>query len=109
MSHGAYRQLLYHLIIEPHNRDMVLTENNQIRLYSYVKIIVENKKCKLYAINGIENHIHLLISIQADVSISDLIKDIKISSSKFIKREYLFPHFKSWATGYAIFTRPYES
>ena len=106
---GTFRQLIYHLILEPYNREKVLTENNQIRLYSYIRKIIENKKCKTYTINGIENHIHLLVSIRADISISDFIKDIKISSSKFIKREKLFPHFKSWAAGYAIFTRSYES
>jgi len=106
---GAFRQLLYHLVLEPYNRDRVFTKNNQIRLYSYIKQMVENKKCKLYAINGIENHIHLLVSIRADISISDFIKDVKVSSSLFIKRENLFPYFKGWASSYAIFTRSYES
>ena len=106
---GTFRQLIYHLILEPYNREKVLTENNQIRLFSFIRNIIENKKCKFYSINGIENHIHLLVSIRADISISDFIKDIKVSSTKFIKRERLFPCFKSWATGYAIFTRPYES
>ena len=106
---GTFRQLIYHLILEPYNREKVLIENNQVRLYSYIKQIIENKNCKLYAINGIENHVHLLVSIRADISISDFIKDLKVSSSKFIKRERLFRHFKSWAIGYAIFSRPYES
>ncbi|MEA3392106.1 MAG: IS200/IS605 family transposase [Candidatus Marinimicrobia bacterium] len=97
------------LILEPYKRDKVLTENNQIRLYSYIKQIVENKNCKLYAIDGIEDHVHILVSIRADISISDFIKDAKVSSSVFIKREKLFPYFKSWATGYSIFTRSYES
>jgi REP element-mobilizing transposase RayT len=108
-SMGTYRQLLYHLILEPYNREKVLTEDNQIRLYSYIRQIVVNKKCKLYAINGIENHIHLLVYIRPDITISDFIKDVKIASTIFIKREKLFPYFIKWATGYSIFTRPYES
>jgi len=106
---GTYRQLLYHLILEPYGRDKVLTKNKQIRLFTYIKQIIENKRCKLYAINGVENHVHLLVTIRADISISDFIKDVKVSSSKFIKREKLFPYFKRWSSGYAIFTRPYES
>ena len=57
---GTYRQLLYHLVFEPYKREKVFLEKNQNRLYAYIRQIIENKKCKLYAINGIEDHIHLL-------------------------------------------------
>ena len=106
---GTYRQLLYHLVFEPYKREKVLAERNQKRLYAYIRHVIENKKCKLYAINGIEDHIHLLVSIKADISVSDFIKDIKVASSIFIKQERLFPYFKKWAAGYSIFTRPYGS
>ena len=46
----------------------------------------------------------MLVYIRPDLSISDYIKKIKISSSKLIKEERLFPHFKKWAAGYSIFT-----
>ena len=106
---GTYRQLLYHLVFEPYKREKVFLEKNQKRLYAYIRHIIENKNCKLYAINGIEDHIHLLVYIRPDVTISDFIKDIKVATSMFIKQEKLFPYFKKWATGYSIFTRPYES
>ena len=106
---GNYRQLLYHLVLEPYKREKVFLEKNQNRLYAYIRHIIENKNCKLYAINGIENHIHLLVSIKPDITISNFIKDIKVASSIFIKQENLFPYFKKWAAGYSIFTRAHES
>ncbi|MCK4531177.1 MAG: IS200/IS605 family transposase [Candidatus Marinimicrobia bacterium] len=106
---GTYRQLLYHLVFEPYKREKVFLEKNQNRLFAYIRHIIENKNCKLYAINGIEDHIHLLVYIRPDITISDFIKDIKVATSMFIKQEKLFPYFKKWATGYSIFTRPYES
>lgn len=109
MIMGAYRQILYHTIIDPYKREKVLTQQNENRLYSYIRAIINNKKCVLYAINGIEDHIHMLISIRVDIAISDFMKDLKVSSSKFIKQNKLFPCFKSWAVGYSIFTKDYSS
>ncbi len=106
---GTYRQTLYHIIIEPYKREKVLNDKNQNRLYAYIRSFVKNKNCVLYAINGIEDHIHMLLSIRLDISISGFMKDLKVSSSKFIKQEKIFPHFKSWAIGYSVFTKDYSS
>ncbi|PKD43881.1 hypothetical protein CWD77_07680 [Rhodohalobacter barkolensis] len=46
--------------------------------------------------NGTENHIHILIHLHPSVSLANLIKDIKLASSDFIKRENLFPKFTGW-------------
>ena len=109
MCMGTYKQILYHIIIEPYKREKVLIKKNQNRLYSNIRAVVINKNCMLYAINGIENHIHLLVSIKPDIAISDFIKDLKVSSSKFIKEKKIFPYFRSWAVGYSIFTKDYAS
>lgn len=63
----------------------------------------------MHAINGMEDHIHLLVEIKPDISVSDFIKDIKIASSIFIKKNALFPRFIKWQVGYSAFTRAYES
>ncbi len=53
---------------------------------------------------GIADHIHLLINQARDASVSDLVRDIKSNSSKWIHEEFpLLQHF-SWQQGYAAFS-----
>ncbi|MDX9817066.1 MAG: IS200/IS605 family transposase [Smithellaceae bacterium] len=104
---GSFRQLLYHIIFSPAKRGRVLKGKKRIDLYSYISTIVNNKHCRLHAINGMEDHLHMLVEIRPDIAVSDLIKDIKIASSIFIKKNDLFPGFQGWQSGYAIFTISY--
>jgi len=66
--------------------------------------ILENKKCHLYQINGVEDHIHILTHLHPSVALADLVKDIKLASTKFIKEKGLFPQFSGWQDGYGAFT-----
>lgn len=50
------------------------------------------------------DHIHILTHIHQTVALSSLIKDIKLASHAFIKKEVLFPAFKGWQEGYGAFT-----
>ncbi len=54
--------------------------------------------------NGVEDHIHILTHLHPSIALSDLIKDIKLASSKFIKEQNIFPDFKGWQDGYGAFT-----
>jgi REP element-mobilizing transposase RayT len=66
--------------------------------------IIENKKSKLYRIGGTENHIHLLIDMHPTFALSDLMRDIKEHSSKWLARNPNFPDFEGWAVSFAGFT-----
>ena len=76
------------------------TEN----LYRYIWGILKNKKCTLYRLNGTENHLHIVTHVHPTVSISSLVKDIKVSSSIWIKEQNIFPNFVFWQEGYGAFT-----
>ena len=105
---GSYRFLLYHIIFSPYKREPVLLKENRNLLFKYIKGIIGQKKCHVFAINGIEDHIHILTEIRPDIAVSDFIKDIKVASTIFIKNNNLFPGFNKWQIGYSAFTRPYE-
>jgi REP element-mobilizing transposase RayT len=66
--------------------------------------IIENKKSKLYRIGGTENHIHLLIDMHPTFALSDLMRDIKEHSSKWLARNPNFPNFEGWGISFAGFT-----
>ena len=83
---------------------MALSKNKRDDLFKYIAGVLNNKKCHLYIINGVEDHIHILTHLHPSVALSDLVKDIKISSSEFIKANKLFPAFNGWQEGYGAFT-----
>ena len=77
---------------------------NRQELYKYISGIIENKKCHLYRINGVENHIHILTHLHPTVSLSSFTKDIKMGSTDYIKKERIFRNFRGWQEGYGAFT-----
>ena len=73
-------------------------------LYKYIWGVLKNNHCIAYEINGVEDHIHIATHIHPTVSLSSLVKDIKVSSSLWIKKNNVFPNFNGWAIGYGAFT-----
>ncbi len=106
---STYTQILYHIIFGTKNHEMTLTKENRKQLFKYIWGILENKKCHLFRINGIENHLHILTHLHPSVSLADTMKDIKLASSKFIKDQHLFTNFNGWQEGYGAFTCSYEA
>ena len=58
----------------------------------------------MYIINGVEDHIHIVTHLHPTVSLSSLVKDIKLASSIYIKENNLFEDFINWQEGYGAFT-----
>lgn len=66
--------------------------------------IIEQKKQKTIIINGVEDHVHVFLGIKPNMNISDLIRDVKNNSSKFInERNFLNQKF-AWQEGYGVFS-----
>lgn len=101
---STYTQILYQIVFSTKDRKPVLLKENRTELFKFIYGILKNKNCHLYRINGIEDHIHILTSLHPTVSLSSLIKDIKIASSVFMKENNLFKEFTNWQEGYAAFT-----
>ena len=100
----AYTQILYQIVFSTKNRKKVLIHKNREELFRYIWGILKNKKCHLYQINGVEDHIHILTHIHQSVALADLVKNIKVASSTWIKEKGLFPKFTSWQSKYGAFT-----
>ena len=101
---GSYRQVFYHHVFGTKERRPSISENNCQELYKYIWGVVKNKGCKLYRVNGTSDHIHLLTDLPPTICLADLVKDIKVASSKWIKSTRNFPHWEGWAEGYGSFT-----
>ena len=101
---STYTQILYQIIFSTKNREHTLIAHHRTDLFKYISGILENKKCHLYQINGVEDHLHILTHLHPSIALSDLVKDIKLASTKFIKENGLFPQFGGWQDGYGAFT-----
>ena len=100
----AYKQILYHIIFRTKFSDYSISPEYSMELYRYIWGLIKNKNCRLFQINGIENHIHILSDLHPSIALADFVKDIKVSSNKWMKNSGSFPKFKGWAVGYCAFT-----
>ena len=105
---SAYRQILYHIIFRTKSSEKTIELAHSANLYQYIWGIINNKKCTLFRINGMEDHIHILSDLHPSVALADYIRDIKVSSSKWTKESGLFPNFKGWGIKYCAFTYAYR-
>src|SRR5690606_32281393 len=103
-----YLQCLYHIIIRTKYNKKTLPLDSSEQLYKYISGIVKNKKSVLYQINGIEDHIHMLVDVHPTIALSDFVKDVKVASSIWLKANPDFPEFHSWSVGYAALTYSYR-
>jgi len=101
---SSYTQIIYQIVFSTWSREKTLSENNREELFKYIAGILKNKKCHLYRINGIADHIHIVTDLHPSVALADLIKDIKLASSGWIKANNIFKNFNGWQAGYGAFT-----
>lgn len=100
----AFRQILYHIVFRTKYNLQALGSQHSKELYKYIWGIIKNKNCKLFQINGMEDHIHILSDLHPSIALADYIKDIKVSSSKWLKTNENFSKFQGWAKGYCALT-----
>jgi REP element-mobilizing transposase RayT len=101
---STYTQILYQVVFSTKNRRKCLIKNDREELFQYIHGILKNKKCHLYRINGVADHIHIIFHLHPTVALSSLVKDIKLATTEYIEFEFLFPGFNGWQDGYGAFT-----
>ena len=101
---SSYRQILYHLVFRTKNSEKTLVQEHSKELYAYIMGIIKRKNGFLYRINGMEEHLHILSDLHPTIALADFIRDIKTSSSIWLKETGKFPEFTGWADGYAALT-----
>ena len=101
---GTYRQIFYQIIFGTKHRESSINEKNESELYQYIWGVLKNNKSKLYRINGMPDHIHIFCDLHPSMNLSDLVKDIKVASSLWMKQSGIFPEFAGWQEGYGAFT-----
>ena len=104
MKPGNYTQMYVHLIFAVKNRDAVFHKNIRKRVFEYISGIITTINHKSIIVNGLSDHVHILIGVNPSISISDTVHDIKRSYSLFINKEKLCKGKFAWQKGYGGFT-----
>ncbi|HRZ17198.1 MAG TPA: IS200/IS605 family transposase [Candidatus Hydrogenedentes bacterium] len=101
---STFTQIYYHITFSTKNRSRVLDADRREKLFKYLWGVIKNHKSHLYRINGVEDHVHLLISLHPTVALADLVKNMKVASSVWVREGGIFPAFEAWQEGYGAFT-----
>jgi REP element-mobilizing transposase RayT len=101
---NTYTQIHIHFVFAVKFRHGIIQSKWKEDLYKYMTGVIQNNNHKLLAINGMSDHIHILIGLRPVQSISDLMKDVKQSSSKWINENKLTKGHFEWQEGYGAFS-----
>lgn len=101
---NTYSKLHVHLVIIVKYRAPLIKKRWKTELYKYITGIVTNKNQKMLIINGVENHIHILLGLKTNCCIDDIARDIKSNSSRWINENKLIDGKFEWQKGYGAFS-----
>ncbi len=101
---NTYSQLYVHIIFAVKNRDALIHPDWEVELFKYITGIVQSKGQKMLAINGTQNHIHLFIGFKPDCRISDLVREIKKASDKYVMESQFTKVPFQWQGGFGAFS-----
>jgi REP element-mobilizing transposase RayT len=100
----TFTQIHLHFVFAVQNRISLIQQAWKIELYKYITTIVQNNNHKLLAINGIPDHLHMLIGMRPTESISHLMQEVKTDSSTWINKNKFTNGKFNWQEGYGAFS-----
>jgi REP-associated tyrosine transposase len=101
---NTYSKIYVHIIFSVKGRENLIGKRHREELHKYITGIMTKRGQKLLAIFAMPDHVHQLVGIKPNISISDLARDIKAGSSKFItEKKWLQGKFR-WQEGFGVFS-----
>ena len=81
---NTYTQIYIQIVFAVEGRRSLIAKEHKIEIHKHITAVIQNKKQKVMSINGMAGHLHLLVGLSPDIALSDLVKDVKVASSKLI-------------------------
>ena len=104
MMANTYTQIYIQIVFAVKGRQNLIAKENREELHKFITGIVTNRGQKLFAVFAMPDHVHILVSIGPTILISDLVRDIKAGSSKFINDSNWINGKFNWQEGYGAFS-----
>lgn len=101
---NTYTQIYIQIVFAVKGRQNLIAADNREELHKFIKGIISNRGQKLFSVYAMPDHVHILVSISPSIVISDLVRDIKAGSSKFINDKKWINGKFNWQEGYGAFS-----
>jgi len=105
---GTYSQIYIQYVIVVNKREHLLRKEWRSEVFKYISGIIKAKGQKPIIVNGVGNHVHIFVGLKPSMRISDLARDIKNNTSKFINEQGWLKSKFSWQEGYGAFSYAYS-
>ena len=100
----TYFKIWLHIVWSTKDRFPFLSPEIRTKSFNHIRTIATEKGYHLSLINGIEDHVHFLFSLNPKNSISKMINDIKGESSHWINEQKLLKAKFAWQRGFGVFS-----
>lgn len=100
----TFSKLYFQIVFAVKHRKKLIKESWEDELYKYISSIIISKDSKPFIINGMPDHIHIFLSTRPHVNLSDLVREIKKSSTAFINEKKLSYEKFLWQEGFGVFS-----
>ncbi len=101
---GTFSQIHIQIVFAVKGRQNLIASDWKDSLHKYMSGIITGKEQKSIIVNGMPDHIHAFVGLNPSMKISDLVRDIKNNSSKFINEQGLVSGKFAWQEGYGAFS-----
>ncbi|WP_125718293.1 IS200/IS605 family transposase [Flavobacterium ustbae] len=101
---NTYHQVYIQVVFAVKYRNALIEESWRSELLGVIGNLINENGCKNIIVNGVEDHVHCLLAIKPTITISDLMKNVKAKSSKYINDNKLTKSQFSWQVGYGVFS-----
>ncbi|MCM1517166.1 MAG: IS200/IS605 family transposase [Pseudoflavonifractor sp.] len=104
----SYVSSLYHVVFATRCRRPVIDNTYRDDLYRVMASIINDNGCKPLVINGVNDHVHIMLGLNPGVALSRLMRDLKSKSSVWVSKSGFFPLFDGWEREYGAFSLSYS-
>ena len=101
---NTYTQIYIQVVFAVSGRQSLIAPSFKEDLFKYIGGTMRNANQKLIAINGTSDHVHILVGLRPTIAISDLVKDIKVASSRYVNDKLWVRGRFSWQEGFGAFS-----
>ena len=104
----SYVQVYYHIVYSTKNRFPCMNKEVREEIFKYKWGVLKNHQCHLYRLGGVEDHVHLFTHLHPTKSLAEIVRQLKTSTTRHIRKEGLIENFPGWQEEYAAFTKSHS-
>ena len=101
---NTYHQIYLQIVFAVKYRNAIINNSWKKQLCGVVGNLMNEAKCKTIIVNGVEDHLHCFLGLKPVISVSELMKTVKVKSSKYINDHKLTSKRFEWQEGYGVFS-----